>query len=555
VKFFPRERKHTSRRVRVAVIVCMSGAHAQVLTTEAVINDQVTDAAQFILLCKKGDATAATDFLRRVLAEIDGSSLDMAALSSSLGTDLIGVVNHHAPEASSPEGANAPPTRRVHTLTNSHPFATTTGSDVPVSIRSTPSTTNMPLYNDELDSMWCNLVVLIPGDMHVVGHVIGKGGTEVTKIEHDSGGASVKIEPAMMPAGQQATSPPNTPLERTVVISGQVVACVRAQRLLDKRVRMRLENDGIQREVLRMVVPNEFVRHLIGKSGANITFLESNSGIRIQVQSESTHQFGRIVTLQGAEQGRALAQYLISRQMAEGPYREWPASLAATAQQSSLPLPVSPSAGSAPQRSTSDSGGGVLWPPLHIPVASSVFSGSTSGRSISASSPGGAPLGAPRQIQRGAIQQQFSSANGNSVTGSTPAFFSLAGGPGQSTLSSSSWGSVESGAVHDNVVDEESSMQLSVPNSAVAFLIGRGGAAVSEIEQKSGAKINIAKPSANRDEDEANGRVVLIRGPHQAVVAAHKLVQMRLDGFVSPSPDGRGGRLALPTYLPKVSST
>jgi len=222
----------------------------------------------------------------------------MAGLTTSLGADIIGTQDQQRAFALPPQQGDA---------------------FVPMSAANRLMTP-IQFFNDEVDQSFCNLVVLIPGDVHVVGHVIGKGGAEVTRIEQESG-ASVKIE-SQVPRPLLGTG-----LERTVVISGSIASCVRAQRLLDRRIRIRLESDGIHREVLRVVVPNEFVRHLIGKSGANISQLQNSTGVRIQVQAESTHPFGRAITLQGVEMGRSLAQYLISRQIAEGPYREWPNNL------------------------------------------------------------------------------------------------------------------------------------------------------------------------------------------------------------------------------------
>jgi hypothetical protein len=77
-------------------------------------------------------------------------------------------------------------------------------------------------------------------------------------------------------------------------------------------------------------VPNEIVRHLIGKSGANINRVQHESGARIQVEPESSMMsgaLGRTIIFQGAARSRTFAQYLILRQIAEdrNVHVEWPA--------------------------------------------------------------------------------------------------------------------------------------------------------------------------------------------------------------------------------------
>merc|ERR1712232_658861 len=78
--------------------------------------------------------------------------------------------------------------------------------------------------------------------------------------------------------------------------------------------------EGVHQELLKMVVPNEIVRHLIGKGGANINKLQRESGARIQVEPEASMfpgNVGRTVNIHGTMACRCMAQYLISRQIVE----------------------------------------------------------------------------------------------------------------------------------------------------------------------------------------------------------------------------------------------
>jgi len=149
--------------------------------------------------------------------------------------------------------------------------------------------------------------------------LIGKGGAEVGRIEREMS-VTIKIE--------SASKMSVALMERSVCIIGSVAATTLAQQFVSHKVHEKLLSEGIQAEVLKMVVPNEIVRHLIGKSGANINRLQNESGARIQVEPESTMtpgSIGRTIVLQGAERCRTFAQYLILRQIAEdrNVHAEW----------------------------------------------------------------------------------------------------------------------------------------------------------------------------------------------------------------------------------------
>lgn len=61
-------------------------------------------------------------------------------------------------------------------------------------------------------------------------------------------------------------------------------------------------NNMTEGEVLRIIVPNDFVRHLIGKGGSNISNLQIQSQVRLQVQAEASmlpKALGRVVGFGG----------------------------------------------------------------------------------------------------------------------------------------------------------------------------------------------------------------------------------------------------------------
>ncbi len=167
------------------------------------------------------------------------------------------------------------------------------------------------MFGDEVDSRPSTLIMLVPGKPHIIGHLIGKGGVEIGKIEAETG-VIVKIETQdKMPVGS---------MERRISIIGTIKSNVIAQQYISIKIQEKLLQEGIQQEILRLVVPNETVRHLIGKSGANINKLQNESGARIQVEAESSMipgSIGRTIVLQGNQACRTRAQYLIARQMSE----------------------------------------------------------------------------------------------------------------------------------------------------------------------------------------------------------------------------------------------
>lgn len=404
------------------------------LSCSSVQLDDFVTTAEFILRSKKGDAAAAASFLRKTLAEVDGSSLDMEVLSTTVGVDFL-----NSSSSQSHSGIGDGLKKLEH----------------------------LSFWGDEVDSNPATLVMLIPGDIHVVGHVIGKGGAEIAKIEVESG-ASVKIEahssnvPLVPQTNSESLGSGNTH-ERTVIISGTVVACVKAQRLLDRRLRSRLENDGIHREVLRIIVPNDFVRHLIGKGGTNITQLQSQTHIKIQVQAEasmSPNQLGRAVTFQGMEQGRSFAQYLVSRQISESPFRDWPQNVSAHSTGGTSPPPSPKVVINVQQR----------VPSKHHP----------------------------------AEKQSYSNAQDNELSAFARAVSSI--GP-------------YSGSVPGNVE------YVPVSNQVATFLLGPGASHLHDIEQRSGgATLKVEPPSSNRYQYN-----VSIKGRPSNVAQAQALLHAKLE--------------------------
>ena len=258
----------------------------ELLTQDSVRNHDVPGAADFLMSCFNGSPAKASGFLLDVLSHIRATSGVQATLQAGASRSRTGV-------AASQEGLHMPL--------------------VPREVQP------VPLVGDDVDGRLSTLILLVPGKPHIIGHLIGKGGADIVRIEREAG-VTVKIESQdRMPKGST---------ERRVCVIGPVANNVLGQQLISLKLQEKLMEDGVQQEVLKMVVPNEIVPRLIGTRGAHINKLQAESQTRIQIEQESSMQpgaLGRAVALQGSQSARSYAQYLISRRIAEdmGVPAEW----------------------------------------------------------------------------------------------------------------------------------------------------------------------------------------------------------------------------------------
>lgn len=449
------------------------------LPSSIVERNEYRDAAKFFLEAKGGNEAAAMDFLRGVFLVMTNPNLSPTDPISTETHDWDMAVRNGPPYLTPEDQAAA----QAQLVMNQHNSILLQAQRLGVPPRPPPIVPITPL-GDEIDQRLATLVILVPGRAHIVGHLIGKGGAEVGRIEREMS-VTVKIEAASKMNVQM--------LERSVCIIGTVAATTLAQQLVSHKVHEKLLSEGVQAEVLKMIVPNEIVRHLIGKNGANINRLQSESGARIQVEPESTMSpgsVGRTIVLQGAERCRSFAQYLILRQIAEdrNVHSEWAGRIPHMHQVGSSSPPSGPSThGSNPP------------PPASI----------TGGMAPSATTPG------PGQHQ--AMQQQTKSLHSQQQ---------------QQQHYRQQPTTIATVQQHG----EEASISYTVPEQSVAYVIGRNGAAIADIQSQTGAKVQISRGGAAN----VNGdvRKVTITGSTVAVEAAQQLIRQKLQ---STNPMGRGG--------------
>merc|ERR1719487_320132 len=154
--------------------------------------------------------------------------------------------------------------------------------------------------------------VLIPNDMGLSSHIIGRQGTGVGDIRRKSGCRSQLERAELMP--------PNVP-DRHVFMMGTVRALVHGYQLLLLRMSERRESAAAYSDTLKLVLPTELIAHLIGKAGVVIKRIQAESGARTHLQTEedmykSGYFYGRTMSITGDLRERCHALLLILRQIA-----------------------------------------------------------------------------------------------------------------------------------------------------------------------------------------------------------------------------------------------
>ncbi|CAK9038689.1 Protein BTR1 (Binding to ToMV RNA 1) [Durusdinium trenchii] len=367
-------------------------------------------------------------------------------------------------------------------------------------------------HGDDTDDKPTTLVLLVPGQAHIIGHLIGKAGAEITKLE-SSANVSIRVESkSKMPLGSS---------ERRIFIVGSVANCVFTQQRITQRIHEKLREEGVKQELIKIVIPHESVPHLIGKGGSSIKRLQEQSSARIQVEQETSvvpGTIGRAVTIQGSRYERSMAQYLISRQMAENrsTRKEW---------QGGVPQPSSLSPQNFPTH---------MSPPLQ------------SGLDESNAKPGGhkgdffLPADLGSQVVGGGDAAVSGSGSTRGTRGSSVDSGSNLGFGGNGKGRKCTPISVQpkprlryevpfnAAAFDSNAVQQ---YERYVPDNAVAHLIGRAGAVISDIQKKSGTRISFSKNGSRATEANpklAHVQRVTIVGTPYAIQLAQQMISKKI---------------------------
>jgi transcription antitermination factor NusA-like protein len=143
------------------------------------------------------------------------------------------------------------------------------------------------LKGDHIDSTDTKVMLLVPPLM--VGVIIGTKGSEVKRMEQ-AFGCRIKVE-----NNDEPSTNPSEPMRR-LCISGKLSQCHLTVMEICK-VMMR-KGDAISS--IKIVIPNQTARVVIGKGGSTINALQTSTKSRISVEKEMCYgAMGRVVLLDG----------------------------------------------------------------------------------------------------------------------------------------------------------------------------------------------------------------------------------------------------------------
>jgi len=403
--------------------------------------------------------------------------------------------------------------------------------------------------SDDTDDKQTTLVLLVPGQSHIIGHLIGKSGSEITKLE-SAANVSIRVESkSKMPVGSS---------ERRIFIVGSVANSVFTQQRITQRIHEKLREEGVKQELIKIVIPHESVPHLIGKGGSSIKRLQELSHARIQVEQETSvvpGTIGRSVTIQGSQYERSMAQYLISRQMTENRStpKEWQGGLPQPqTQHLNGPFPLNllledpvPGVPPVPGLAPSSAPPGAPSGPANAKANFFNSQGMTQSSAAGGLGPGGEsdsvesqgyvdpdkgwfngkPDDAGPQWQAGDDQQGQHLLQPPSQQQPSPPFINDSGNAAIN-------GGLENANGGDAYINTTQQYERLVPNGAVAHLIGRNGSVISDIQKKSGTRISFSKNPGPRAAEVGMGmghyQKVTIIGTPFAIQLAQSMISKKI---------------------------
>jgi transcription antitermination factor NusA-like protein len=266
---------------------------SMILGNEVIEENDHKGFADFIERCKNGNKSAAINFLTQMLQFIERSSI--LYVEDSFTNDP----PFHASKEQ--KAAREQLSFRLHN-----------SSIIDACQRGVlPSLSPCKPILLILDNHYCSLSLIVPDEPSIIGSVIGKSGAEISRIEKQCS-VNVKIETSSELVG-----------ERCIKITGSVESVVLAQQSISRIVHERMIVGGIQAEILKIFVQQDFVPHFVGKGGQNIEHIASVSGVHIQVVPRPRRNVSkgdkipqkRIIVIKGVEKCRSYALYLTLRVM------------------------------------------------------------------------------------------------------------------------------------------------------------------------------------------------------------------------------------------------
>ena len=261
------------------------------------------DAASLAECCVQlcgGDKDGARALLQSALANVGESSPPGGFANGRILTNGVG---HKRPAEDAPEGADA----------SAKVAREGSYGDLGAARAPSPEVVDLNYYRgDAEDEAECSLMLLVPDPS--VSTIIGKSGATITQIQNSS---ETKID--IQTSGEMVPGQH----ERRVCIKGTIKNANIGAYLVGMKVLEKMQTDRPASElapVTKLLVPNQSVSFIIGKQGVAINEVQDASGGRIQIEKAAEMLpglGGRVVTITGGTRSRLMAQYLISRAIAQ----------------------------------------------------------------------------------------------------------------------------------------------------------------------------------------------------------------------------------------------
>eukprot|EP00128_Syssomonas_multiformis_P000210 Colp12_sorted_trinity150504_noHs@30861 len=350
------------------------------------------------------------------------------------------------------------------------------------------------------------LKVLVPNSL--CGLIIGRAGQTIKELELQSGARIiVASEDTMVPGSK----------ERVVTISGTLEANQKAQYLISCKLqeasqpKLPVGANPATAAIMKTYVPHALVGFLIGRNGATIKEIESESGSKITISPEHEMKPGeteRLVTITGSAENNTKCHDAIRARLQQAEKK---------------PAPSAPLAAFAPTYAPYINGYPMATYPTFQPVS---FAPSFS------MSP---PLASPRDVTGTGL---YTASQSGTTFYSAPGAFAAPAAGGYDSNATVAMGSNLLGTTYYTQPPifgdvppplPQPQAYMSVPAHLVGFVIGKGGCTVREIQHKSGARVDVATDGPTN----ALERVVTITGGPASIQAAQLLIQSKLDEAAS----------------------
>eukprot|EP00916_Digyalum_oweni_P025336 GHVL01041741.1.p1 GENE.GHVL01041741.1~~GHVL01041741.1.p1 ORF type:complete len:352 (-),score=79.61 GHVL01041741.1:1245-2300(-) len=295
------------------------------------------------------------------------------------------------------------------------------------------------------------------------GSIIGKSGSEIAAIEQQTE-ACMKLSPAgkYYPGTQ----------ERIVVVGGSQESLAAALRIIMNKVEQSLSMSSTEESSVlrcRLVVPNSAVSCIIGRQGQSIKQLQEQTGARTQISQRDDNMKERIVNITGTTHQILSAVTTISAAIQSDPN----VSEHINVLYNDVPHASYQGSSAAPQQA-----------PHHAPIAD----------------PYGGMYGPPTYAYRPYPYDPYASAAG--------------------------YAAQSAAVVSPDIMNASCEIEVHVPDSQVGLLIGKSGSVFNEIQQQSGAKLQVSQKGDLIPNTQ--NRRVQVMGTVQAVHSAHIIILQKL---------------------------